>query len=111
MANAQLQSQREPLGVTAMGALAKATLSATCDWLLSYKGPAPEVASIHKAPLPLANNVRFSLKPLALAPGGPSAFMRSTYNVMAFFHSGVLMVAFHLSSNQVHPKVLRRVST
>src|SRR5258708_39421395 len=100
MATAKLHSQREPLGVTAMGALAKATLSATCDWLLSYKGPAPEVASIHMAALPLANNVRFSLKPSALAPGGPSAFMRSTENVMAFFHSGVSMVGFHFSANK-----------
>src|SRR5258708_33536550 len=106
MAKSQVNSQREPLGVTAMGALAKATLSDTCDWLLSYKGPAPEVASIHRAALPPANNVRFSLKPLALAPGGPSAFMRSTSNVMAFFHSRVLMVGFHFSSNQAHPKGL-----
>jgi hypothetical protein len=30
------------------------------------------------AALPLAKSVRFSLKPFELAPGGPSAFMRST---------------------------------
>jgi hypothetical protein len=33
--------------------------------------PAPEVASIHIAQWPVANNAWFSLKPLELAPGGP----------------------------------------
>src|SRR5262249_16498244 len=92
IANTQLHSQCEPLGVTAMGALANATLSATCDCVLSYKGPASELASIHIAPLPLSNSATFSLKPFERAAGGPSAFMRSPYNVMAFFHFGVSMV-------------------
>ncbi len=73
----QLHSQvgaplKLPLG---MGA--KATLSDTCDCFLSYNRPPATVASIHMPQCPLANSARFSLKPLEVAPGGPSAFRMS----------------------------------
>ena len=71
IANAQDHSQWEPFGVFSIGALAKATLSETCDSLGSNSGPAPEVASIHIAAFPVAKIVRFSLNPLDVAPGGP----------------------------------------
>src|SRR6185295_18127776 len=72
------QSQLAPLGVTAVGAAAKATLSATLDCFGSLMKEAAMVASTHMAHLPSLKSARFSLKLLADAPGGPSFFMMST---------------------------------
>ncbi len=52
---------------------AKPTLSATWLCLGSNSMPPATVASIHMPQWPLAKRARFSLKPLELAPGGPSA--------------------------------------
>jgi len=66
------------LGVTAVGACAKATLSATFDCFGSLMKEAAMVASTQAAHLPSLKSARFSLKLLAEAPGGPSFFIRST---------------------------------
>src|SRR5215472_7932710 len=109
MASDQAQSQFEPLQVTAQGAGAKPTLSATLDCFGSVTKEAATVASIHMPHLPELNSARFSLKPLEEAPGGPAAFIRSTYKVRAFFHSGPSNSGFHCSLNQRAPKALASV--
>src|ERR1700722_5963556 len=74
IARFQLHSQvGAPLKLP-VGMGAKPTLSATCDCFLSYSRSPATVASIHMPQCPLANSARFSLKPLEVAPGGPSAF-------------------------------------
>ena len=52
--------------------------SATLDVLGLRTSFAAEVASTHVAHLPSLNNERFSLCPLAVAPGGPYLVIRST---------------------------------
>src|SRR5712664_3391722 len=90
----------------AFGASAKPTLSATCESLGFVTKEAATVASIHIAHLPELNSARFSLKPFELAPGGPAAFIRSTYVVSVFFHSGLSYCGCPFSSNQREQKEL-----
>ena len=71
IASAQAHSQFAPFGVTATGACAKATLSATFDCFGSLTNEAAMVASTHMPHLPSLKSARFSLKLLAEAPGGP----------------------------------------
>ena len=77
-ASAQAQSQFAPRLVTATGACANATLSATFDWRESVMNEAAIVASIHMPHLPSLYSARISLKLFALEPGGPNLVMRST---------------------------------
>ena len=56
----------------------EADLVGDLDCFLSYSRPPATVASIHMPQWPLANSARFSLKPLEVAPGGPSAFRMSS---------------------------------
>src|SRR6185369_285002 len=78
IASAQAHSQFAPFGVTAVGAWAKATLSATWDCLGSLIKLAAIVASTHMPHLPELNSARISLKLLADEPGGPYFLSRST---------------------------------
>ena len=71
MASAQAHNQLAPLGVTAVGACANATLSATLDCLGSVMNEAAMVASIHMPHLPSLYSAKISLKLLAAEPGGP----------------------------------------
>ncbi len=73
MARFQDQSQVGAPWKLPVGMGAKATLSATCDCLVSNSMPPATVASIHMPQWPEAKRARFSLKPLEAAPGGPSA--------------------------------------
>ena len=77
-ARAHAQSQLAPREVTATGACAKATLSATFDWRESVTKLAAMVASIHIPHLPSFISARISLKLLASDPGGPYSVSRST---------------------------------
>src|SRR3989442_7415026 len=74
IARAQAHSQFAPLGVTAIGACAKATLSATLLCFGSETNDAAMVASTHMPHLPALNSARISLKLLADEPGGPELF-------------------------------------
>src|SRR5215470_13663198 len=74
----QAHSQFAPLGVTAVGACANATLSATLLCLGSLMNDAAMVASIHMPHLPSLKSARISLKLLDDDPGGPYLFMSST---------------------------------
>ena len=78
IASDQAHSQFAPFGVTAVGACAKATLSATLLCFGSLMNEAAIVASTHMPHLPSLNSARFSLKLLAEAPGGPYFFIVST---------------------------------
>src|ERR1051325_960615 len=71
IARDQAQSQLEPLQVTAQGAGANPTLSATLDSLGLVTKEAATVASIHMPHFPESKRARFSLNPLEEAPGGP----------------------------------------
>ena len=71
MPSAQAHSQLAPLGVTATGVWLKATTSATFDCFGSDTKEAAMLASTQMPHLPSLNSARFSLKLLALAPGGP----------------------------------------
>src|ERR1700685_135418 len=84
------QSQLAFLPSPSLGAGAKPTWSATFDCFGSVTNPAATVASIHMPHLPSLNKARFSLKPFDDAPGGTSAFSRSTEKSIVYFHSGVL---------------------
>src|ERR1700704_316169 len=106
MARLHAQSQLEFFPSPAFGASAKPTLSATFESFGLVTKDAATVASIHIAHLPALNSARFSLKPLELAPGGPAAFIRSTYVVSVFFHSGLSNCGCHFSSNQRAPNEL-----
>src|SRR3979411_3466447 len=86
MARFHAHSQLAFLPSPALGASAKPTLSATCDSFGLVTKDAATVASIHIAHLPELNSARFSLNPFELAPGGPAAFIRSTYAESDFFH-------------------------
>src|SRR6185503_10290850 len=99
-------SQLAFLPSPAFGASAKPTLSATCESLGLVTKEAATVASIHIAHLPELDSARFSLKPFELAPGGPAAFIKSTYVVRVFFHSGLSNCGSHFSSNQRAPNEL-----
>src|SRR5205814_6258717 len=100
------QSQLAFFPNPAFGASAKPTLSATLESFGLVTKEAATVASIHIAHLPELNSAKFSLKPFELAPGGPAAFIRSTYVVSVFFHSGLSNCGCHFSSNQRAPKEL-----
>src|SRR5881394_4111351 len=99
IASAQAHSQFAPLGVTAVGACAKATLSATLLCFGSLMNEAAMVASTHMPHLPSLKSARFSLKLLADAPGGPYFFIMSTQKVTASFHGLVSSCGFHATSN------------
>ena len=77
MASAHDHNQPAPFGVTAVGALANATLSPTFENFGSETEPPALVASTHTPHLPSTKSARFSLKLLAVAPGGPYFFIRS----------------------------------
>src|SRR2546423_1642553 len=99
MPNAHAQAQPEAFGFFSLtGEAVKAVLSATCEFFGLKMKPAAEVASIHMAHLPVANSARFSLWPLAVAPGGPSFFMTSRYQLMASFHGWVVSCGCHFMS-------------
>src|SRR6266567_328191 len=103
IARLQAHSQLAFLPSPVLGASAKPTLSATLESFGLVTKDAATVASIHIAHLPALNSARFSLKPLELAPGGPACFIRSTYVVSVFFHSGLSNCGCHFSSNQRAP--------
>src|ERR1700710_2630854 len=84
MARFHAQSQLAFFPNPAFGASAKPTLSATLESFGLVTIEAATVASIHIAHLPELNSARFSLKPFELAPGGPAAFITSTYVVRVF---------------------------
>src|SRR5436305_9524448 len=86
MANAHAHSQFAPFGVTAVGACANPTLSATLLCFGSLMNEAAMVASTHMPHLPSLKSARFSLKLLPDAPGGPYFFIMSTLKVTASFH-------------------------
>ena len=72
MPRLQAHSQFARLSMPSLfGARAKPTLSATVEFLGSVTKDAATVASIQIPHLPCWNSARFSLKPLADAPGGP----------------------------------------
>src|SRR4030088_3450977 len=106
IARFQAQSQLAFLPSPAFGASAKPTLLATLESFGLVTNDAATVASIHIAHLPALKSARFSLKPFELAPGGPAAFIRSTYVVSLFFHSGLSNCGCHFSSNHRAPKEL-----
>jgi len=91
------------LGVTAVGACANATLSATFDCFGSLMNEAAIVASIHTPHLPSLNSARFSLKLFAEAPGGPYFFIRSTYWPIASFQGLLSICGFQFMSNHWPP--------
>ena len=70
-ASAHAHNQLAPRRVTATGAWANATWSATFDCRASEMNEAAMVASIHMPHLPSLNRARISLKLFALDPGGP----------------------------------------
>src|SRR4030088_2687641 len=104
MARLHAHSQLAFLPSPAFGASAKPTLSATLESLGLVTIEAATVASIHIPHLPELNSARFSLKPFELAPGGPAAFIRSTFPVRVFFHSGWSHCGCHFSSIKRAPK-------
>src|SRR4030088_673370 len=104
MARFHAQSQLEFFPSPVFGANAKPTLSPTVEWFELVPKEAATVASIHIAHLPELNSARFSLKPFELAPGGPAAFIRSTFPVRVFFHSGWSHCGCHFSSIKRAPK-------
>src|SRR5689334_1297146 len=106
IASAQAHSQFAPLSVTADGACAKSTLSATLLCFGSLMNDAAIVASIHIAHLPSLYSARISLKLLADDPGGPYFFSRSTYSVIASFHGLVSSCGFQPMSNHWPPWAL-----
>src|ERR687894_634375 len=91
----QLHSQVGPPVKSPVGMGAKPTRSATWLCFGSYSSPAATVASIQRPQRPPANNARFSLKPLEVAPGGPNWRSPSLYHPMARRHSGVSILVRH----------------
>src|SRR5258708_26503209 len=110
MPSAQAQAQPEALGFFSVtGEAVKAVLSATCEFFGLKMKPAAEVASIHIAHLPVEKSARFSLWPLAVAPGGPSFFITSRYQLMASFQGWLVSCGSHFMFNHSPPKPLAAV--
>src|SRR5258708_12553786 len=80
IASAHAHSQFAPFGVTAVGAWANATFSATLLCFGSLMNEAAIVASTHMAHLPSLKSARISLNPLPDDPVGPYFFTRSPQN-------------------------------